>query len=110
MNINRNIGKRIELNRAGSLNNYKRIFDMLNNKAWNIAIDGTKKERINDHADFEQICDAAKESVDEVIHRLFDLEQAIAAMPKDVQDAVWNRAWEIKTEREAIEEGEDMED
>lgn len=107
MEINRNPDNRIEINRCGSLINFDRIFEVLNNKAWNIAIEGTKKKRVNDHAEFERMCDMAKESVDEIIHRLFDLEQAVAAMPEEVRDSVWNRCWELKTERESIEEDED---
>lgn len=35
MNINRNPDNRIEINRCGSLINFNRIFEVLNNKAWN---------------------------------------------------------------------------
>ena len=101
------INNSIEINRAGSLLNFERIFNTLNDKAWNIAIKDSKKEREGSHAAFENACDIALENVSEIINRLFDLEQAVASMPKDVQDAVWTKYHEVYTEREAIDEDEE---
>lgn len=101
------MNKRIELNRAASINNFERIFDVLEDRAWGIVVQDTKKEMKESFEGFERTNDIAKENVLEIINHLFDLEQAIDAMPKEVQDAVWKKRWEVQTEREAIEEDND---
>ena len=107
-----NINKQIELNRASSINNFKRIFEILEDKAWNIAIGSTKKERTGDYAEFERLNDILLEEIIRINNDFYDLEQAMDAMPKDIRDEMWKKWCEIAAEREAIDEDEeeDMED
>lgn len=102
-----NINKRIELNRLASIGNFERIFNVLENNAWNIALPKTQKEREFKFVGFTKNNDIAKESVMEIINSMFDLHQAIDAMPKEVQNAIWKKCWEVQTEREMLDEEDD---
>lgn len=99
----------IEINRADSIGKFEALFGTIEQEAWNVAIRSTKKERMEKYQGFERTNDIAKENVVEVVNELFDLKQALARMPKDVADAVWKKCWEVQTEREMLEEDDDME-
>lgn len=99
-----NINKRIELNRAASINNFEQLFGILENAAWGIVLERTKMDRIQKSEEYDEKNELVKEEVIRLLNDLFDLQQAMDSMPKDVKDEVWKRWCEVAAEREAIME------
>lgn len=95
-----NFNRKIELNRAASLGNFERLFDLLENESWGIAIARSNKERMDRYNCFDIRNNIIEDEVSEVVNDLFDLHQAIATMPEDIRDVIWNKKCEFKTERE----------
>ena len=89
---NSSIDSIIEINRNGSLFNFEKLFDILGDDAWGIAIAGTKKERMEYYdGRYEKANDEVREEVLRMVEDLFDLQKVVASMPEDIAEEILDK-------------------